>query len=95
MGTIRIPYIDRHVYLGWIWARDGIVVPEREIVHMPRQLPGHDVDILLVRNDFLRTLKATFGMYDKQVEPSAAVNYEKHTTDAATQGSVPRSKFAM
>lgn len=75
----------------------GLVYLSGKAYTTPCRLLGHHADLFMQRDAHVRTLRATFGMYLEPVEPSsAAVNYEKHiTTEAAAQGSVPRSKFGM
>lgn len=94
MRALRKCWEGNNVRLGWIWARDGITVSEWESVRTPK-LPIALADIFLLRDHYVRTLKATFGMYHDPAELPAIVNYEKHVTaEVATQSSNPRSKFA-
>lgn len=94
MGALWKCFGDKHVCLGWIRAWDGITLPQWEVVCTPGQLPIHRTDIFFLRDNYVRALKATFGMYEDPAQHQAGVKYEEHVTTAiATQESTPRSKF--
>lgn len=96
IGAVWKGSANNNVCMGWIWTRDGITVSEWEIVRMP-QLPIYLADNILLSDNYVRMLKATFGMYPVHPDPAelpAFLKYEKHVTaEAASQTSTPRFKF--